>query len=82
VLNAFLEDVAHAMSMKEDSLDTPEIEAPKEIIDHYNRQGLGPAKYFIFQGVKVYLEGTMAEVQKTENLSSEEIQQRQARGQL
>lgn len=42
------------------------VETSKEIIDHYNKGGLGPhAEYFIFQGVKV------TEFGKSERLKEE-----------
>lgn len=43
-----------------------EIEASDEIIKYYNRNGLGEAKYFIFEGIKVYPMGKTEEIQKTE----------------
>lgn len=40
------------------------VETTKEIIDHYNKQGLGRSEYFIFQGIKVTEYGKSERIQK------------------
>jgi len=41
-----------------------ELESSNEIIKYYNRGGLGDAKYFIFEGIKVYPLGQMETIKK------------------
>lgn len=47
-LRSFETVIARAKHQKVD-----EVEAPQSVIDHYNPNGLGGAKYFIYKGIKV-----------------------------
>lgn len=47
------------------------VEAPKDIIDYYNRNGLGGARYFIYKGVKVCESGQLDSV--TDDLSTQTL---------
>lgn len=44
------------------------IETTPEIIKYYNRSGLGPANYFLFEGIKVCEYGKKAECIRNENI--------------
>lgn len=73
-LNLFHEAVAIALESKAPG-QVPEIEAPRVIIEHFNRQnlkGFEDAGYFMFQGVKVFEEGRVDDVKKREAKSIEE----------
>lgn len=73
-INEFLDKVALA-GMNKRPNEMPVVEASKKVIKHYNRgsmfQGFETAGYFIFNGVKVVLEGTMSDVDKKESESLE-----------
>lgn len=43
------------------------IETTPEIIMHYNRHGLNGAKYFIYDGIKVAVTGTVEDIVKEED---------------
>lgn len=60
-VHQFLDKIAVAKSMGQES-----VEASEDIIKHYNRNGLGTAEYFIYQGVKVYPKGKTDEIVKKE----------------
>lgn len=49
------------------------VEVSPEIIAHYNRKGLGGAKYFIFQGIKVCENGTLDEILNSESTQRDQI---------
>lgn len=50
-----------------------EVEASQHIIDHFLKGGLNGQPYFWYQGVKVFLEGKKADVEKTESKTLEEL---------
>lgn len=40
------------------------VETTPEIIDHFNKQGLGGARYFVYKGIKVCAEGELEPIQE------------------
>lgn len=56
-VSQFLDQIMLAKTEKREWVETS-----KEIIDHYNRGGLGGAKFFVFHGVKVCEKGHLAEI--------------------
>lgn len=55
--------------------ETPGIEAPRKIIEHFNRgrmAGIDSVGYFIYEGVKVFEEGKRLEAEKRDALTAEE----------
>lgn len=73
-LNQFIEDIAvnKAMSL---SGDIPEIEAPRSVVEYYNRknlEGFDSVGYFIYEGVKVYEAGKMQDAKKKDAVTVEE----------
>lgn len=72
-LNQFLEDVAVQKALS--GSEFPEIEAPRVIIEFYNKgniKGFDDAGYFIFDGVKVFEAGKKEDAKRKESLSMEE----------
>lgn len=61
-MSVFQGRIAAAKHQKVESIETSQ-----EIIDYLNPNGLNGAKYFIYQGVKVYPEGKTAEIESEED---------------
>lgn len=73
-VNMFLDSIARALH-EEQGEGMPEIEAPRKIIEYYNRgsiNGFEKAGYFIFQGVKVFEDGKKAERSHEDKISCEQ----------
>lgn len=66
-VNAFLDKIALAKSQGQDTIETSQ-----QIIDHYNRNGLNGAEFFIYQGIKVYPFGRQAEIEAEQKMTLEE----------
>lgn len=77
MLNQFLDSINDALQLpiaevaeNEPPEDMPWVEAPREVIEHYNKGSIkgfdnGPL-YFVFQGVKVYEKGRRNEARLRE----------------
>jgi hypothetical protein len=73
-MNEFLDKAILALDESKPGY-LPYVETNLKVIQHYNRgsmDGFNDAGYFVFQGVKVILEGTRAEVERKENMTMEE----------
>lgn len=68
LISEFLDSVALAQSNGDEW-----VEAPAEIIQHYNRKGMNGSKYFIYHGVKVCEEGKLDEILASESKQHDEI---------
>lgn len=72
-MDKFLTDLANAMAEGPTEDDIPHLEAPRPVIEHFNRRSMtafDQVGYFIFQGVRVYEEGKKewARTQENKNL--------------
>lgn len=67
MISDFLDRIALAQSSQEEW-----VEVPLEIINHYNRKGMGGAKYFIYQGIKVCEEGKLDEILAEESMQHDQ----------
>lgn len=45
-----------------------ELEAPQEVIDYHNPNGLNGARFFIYKGIKVYPAGEMEAIKKEQSI--------------
>lgn len=59
-VSRFLDAISHAKMTGEESIETTQ-----EVINHFNRQGLNGAKFFIYSGIKVYPLGKSDEIEDT-----------------
>lgn len=60
MMDKFLTDLAEAMAEGPTEDSIPHTEAPRAVIEHFNRRSMeafDQVGYFLFQGVKVYEEG-------------------------
>lgn len=65
----FHEKIAIALEGRQGLADVPEIEAPRRVIEYFNRgaqKGFDEAGYFMYQGVKVYEAGKVEETKLRE----------------
>ena len=71
----FLDQIAMAQNSKKSVTDFPSIEVPRKLIEHYNPNGMAAIDetgYFIFAGVKVYIDGKRAESEKRDAMDINE----------
>ena len=64
-VNGFLSKIAVA---KREGI--PYVETSIDVVNHYNRNGLGDSKYFYFDGIRVYPHGTKEIVESEERMST------------
>lgn len=59
-INSFLDKIAVAKSLGEQFIETTQ-----EVINHYNRRGMGGSKYFHYEGIRVYPIGMATEIEES-----------------
>jgi hypothetical protein len=74
-ISNFMDEVSMALATREGD-DFPEIEAERNICEHYNREnlkGFDSSGYFIFHGVKVYEKGKKDFADNRDALTMEDV---------